>query len=172
MSGSAGPALAGGLARLDLALGAGLRLAGTTCLVTLLVLVAAGVLVRFVPVSSMGWADELVELAFAWMVFLGAAALWREQSHFRVELVQHLLGGGRLGHCLEIGVSLACLVFLAVFTLVGWTLTVEATDRSPILELPRRIFYGVMPLSGAVMAGYTLRDLWRLGRGGRRPSGS
>ena len=39
----------------------------------LVLLVGAGVFVRFVPVSSMGWADEIIEFGFAWLVFFGAA---------------------------------------------------------------------------------------------------
>ena len=61
----------------------------------LLLLVGAGVFVRFVPVSSMGWADEIIELGFAWLVFFGAAWLWRNRTHFKVDLLQHLLAGTR-----------------------------------------------------------------------------
>jgi TRAP-type C4-dicarboxylate transport system permease small subunit len=139
-----------------------MRWGSIACFVALLVIIAANVLVRFVPVMSLGWMDEIVELAFAWMVFLGAAALWREGSHFRVDLVVNVLGGTRAGWGLGVFLNLVSLFFLLIFTYYGTILTVSATDRSPILEYPRALWYIVMPIAGAIMIGYSIRDLWRL----------
>lgn len=144
---------------LDLGLARTLRWGTMVCLAGLWVLITAGVFVRFVPISSLGWADEIIELAFAWMVFLGTAALWRERSHFRVELLPHLLAGSRAADFLEVLVELICLVFLLIFTSQGWILAIRATDRSPILEYTRTYFYIVMPLAGLIMIGYSLRHL-------------
>ena len=102
------------------------------CLTGLLFFVAAGVFVRFVPISSMGWADEIIEFGFAWMVFLGAAALWRARSHFRVELLPERLAGKKSGRILEIFLSLTAIVFLLVFTYEGGLIAIRATDRSPV----------------------------------------
>ena len=67
---------------LDLAM----RWGSVGCLAGIFILVSAGIFVRFVPISSMGWADELIEMGFAWMVFLGATVLWKERTHFRVDI--------------------------------------------------------------------------------------
>ena len=135
------------------------------CLVGLLFFVSAGVFVRFVPISSMGWADEIIEFGFAWMVFLGAAVLWRGRSHFRVEVLPERLAGKKSGRMLEILLSLCALVFLLVFTYEGGLIAIRATDRSPILELPRTLWYMVLPISGAIMIGYTIRDVITFFRG-------
>ncbi|MEM5786017.1 MAG: TRAP transporter small permease subunit, partial [Syntrophobacteraceae bacterium] len=60
------------LEKLDRMLAAILKWSCCLCLFLLLLMVGAGVFVRFVPISSMAWADELVEFGFAWMVFFGA----------------------------------------------------------------------------------------------------
>lgn len=135
------------------------------CLIGLLFFVSAGVFVRFVPVSSMGWADEIIEFAFAWMVFLGASVLWRERSHFRVEVLPMRLKGRISGRVLEIFLSFFALIFLIIFTYEGGMIAIRATDRSPILEFPRTLWYLSIPLSGIVMIGYTIRDLWRFIKG-------
>jgi len=135
------------------------------CLAGLLFFVSAGVFVRFVPISSMGWADEIIEFGFAWMVFLGAAALWRTRSHFRVEVLPLRLGGKKSGRVLEIFLSLSAIIFLLIFTYQGGYLAIRATDRSPILEFPRTLWYMSIPISGAIMIGYTIRDLWLFLRG-------
>ena len=132
------------------------------CLITLLFFVAAGVFVRFVPISSLGWADEIIEMAFAWMVFLGATALWRDRSHFHVDVFPEKLAGSKVGLVLEIFLSVLAFIFLLIFTYEGGILSIRATDRSPILENTRTFFYMVMPISGAIMIGYTVRDLWLL----------
>jgi len=136
-----------------------LRRGSIAMMMALVVLVAAGVLVRFLPFASMGWADEIIELAFAWLVFLGAAALWRDRTHFRVDLLPIKLGNSKAGLKLEIGLALLALGFFLVFTYQGGWVSYRATDRSPILELPRYLWYGVMPLAGAIIVGYTIRDL-------------
>lgn len=150
------------LAGFDMILIRLLRWGSMACLIMLLLIMTATVFVRFVPLTSMGWSDEIVEFAFAWMVFLGAAALWRDGLHFRVELVPHRLAGMRIGRALEIVLSLMSLSFLAVFTYEGWLLSLGAWDRSPILELPRWLWYSVIPISGSIMMGYTLRSLWKI----------
>ncbi len=136
-----------------------MRWGSIVCLVGLLFFVSAGVFVRFVPISSMGWADEIIEFGFAWMVFLGTAVLWRERSHFRVEVLPERLAGKKSGRVLEILLSLCALVFLLVFTYEGGLLAIRATDRSPILELPRTLWYMILPISGAIMTVYTIKDL-------------
>lgn len=155
------------LARAEVVLAAAMRWGSMLCLVTLLALLTAVVFVRFVPLASMGWSDEIVEFAFAWMVFLGAAALWRDGSHFRVELVPQWLAGSWAGRLLECLLGVLALGFLLVFTYEGWLLTRAANDRTPIFELPKFLWYVVIPLSGLLMTGYTIRDLWRF-VGGRR----
>ena len=136
-----------------------LRWGSTLCLVGLLVIVTAVVFMRFVPIVSMGWTDEIVEFAFAWMVLLCAAGLWRQKTHFRVEVITDWLGGSKAGRLLEIFLSLIALLFLLVFTYEGALLAMKATDRSPIFEYPKTLWYMSIPISGIIMIGYTIRDL-------------
>ncbi len=133
--------------------------------VVLIVLVATLIVIRFVPLFSLGWADEIVEMAFAWMTFLGAAVLWRGRSHFRVDLIPSMLTGTRAGRFLEIILGLMALVFFLVFTYEGGMLTIRTVMPSPILALPKSLWYMIMPLSGVIMIGYTLRDIWLLCHG-------
>lgn len=148
--------------RMEAGLVLSLRWVTVSCFIGLLVLIAAGIFARFLPFFSMGWADELIEWAFAWMVFLGAVVLWKERTHFRVDLIPNWLTGSRAGQILEIFLSLLSLVFFLVFTYEGGMLTMRTTDNSPILDLPKAIWYVIMPISGAAIIGYTVRDLWLL----------
>ena len=137
-----------------------LKWSSVGCLVGLLVFLSAGIFVRFVPVGSMGWADEVIEFAFAWMIFFGTAVLWRERTHFRVDLIPNWRAGSRAGHMLDIILSLMALLFFLVFTYEGGVLTMRTTDNSPILDLPKALWYMIMPIAGFILIGYTVRDLW------------
>src|SRR5512136_2926896 len=52
--------------------------------VFLTILISANVFVRFVPIASLHWFDEIIELLYAYLVFYGAAALWISHEHFGV----------------------------------------------------------------------------------------
>jgi TRAP-type C4-dicarboxylate transport system permease small subunit len=142
-----------------------MRWGSVGCLAGIFILVSAGIFVRFVPISSMGWADELIEMGFAWMVFLGATVLWKERTHFRVDIVPNWLAGSEAGPKLDIALNLMNLVFFAVFAYEGWVLTMRTTDPSPILAWPKALWYSIMPISGVLLCGYTVRDLVLLFRG-------
>lgn len=134
-------------------------------MVALWILVTAAVIFRVVPIMPMGWSDEIVELAFAWMIFLCAADLCRQRKHFVVDLIPNLLAGTRAGHVLGIVLNLLSLAFLLIFTYEGILLSILATDRSPYFELPKILWYGSIAVSGVIMTGYTIRDSWLLFQG-------
>jgi TRAP-type C4-dicarboxylate transport system permease small subunit len=147
----------GGVARADRALEFVLRWMSIVCMFVLVVLVSALVLIRFVPIMSLGWADEIVELAFAWMVFMGTAVVWRSNEHITIDFIPQALAGTRTGRVLEVAVCLLILGFLAVFTWQGWFLTIQARgNTSPMLTMPRPLWYAAIPVSGLVMIGYTV----------------
>jgi len=155
----------GCVARADRALKAVLRWVSIVCMFVLVVLVSALVLIRFFPIISLGWADEVVELAFAWMVFMGTAAVWRSGEHITIDFIPQALAGTRAGRALEIVVGLLALGFLAVFTWQGFLLTLQATSNtSPMLILPRPLWYAAVPVSGVIMIGYTLFRVLRVMR--------
>lgn len=152
-------------AKVDQILSKFLKWVSVGCLIILFLLIAAGVFVRFVPISSMGWADEVIELAFAWMVFGGASFLWRKRAHFRVDVLPETLGSSKAGVFLQIILQLISLFFFGLFTWEGWLLSMRSVDRSPILDLPRSLWFVIIPLTGALIIGFIVMDLISLWRG-------
>ena len=156
------PSAGGFAARADRALDAAMRWLSSICLVMLLGIVSVIVLIRFYPFVALGWEDEIVELAFAWMIFLGSAAVWRSHQHIVIDFLPQALAGSRMGRVLEIMVDILVLGFLGVYTWYGWLLTIQAQgNTSPMLVLPRPIWYAAVPVSGVVMIGYTLVRMMR-----------
>ena len=157
MSQTAESSVGSGAAYADRVLDAAMRWISSGCLVVLLGLVSVIVLVRFWPVVALGWEDEVVELAFAWMVFLGSAAVWRSGEHIVIDFIPQALAGSAAGRALEVVVGVLMLGFLGVFTWYGWLLTLQSQgNTSPMLVLPRPLWYAAVPVSGVVMIGYTI----------------
>jgi TRAP-type C4-dicarboxylate transport system permease small subunit len=148
--------------QMDGILGTTLQWVSSLAMVALWILVTAAVIFRIVPIVSMGWSDEIVELAFAWMIFLCAADLCRQRKHFVVDLIPNMLAGTGAGRVLGIVLNLLALAFLLVFTYQAIQLSILATDRSPYFELPKILWYGSLAVSGVIMTGYTIRDGWLL----------
>jgi TRAP-type C4-dicarboxylate transport system permease small subunit len=162
--------VSGALGTLDRLVGRLLRGVAITCLATLLALLASNVVGRLTAWYTFAWYDEIIEMLFAWMVFVGAAALWREHEHFRIDWLALQLPR-RLAPwhgLLVVAIDLAFLWFMAR---EGLRLTARSTAVTPVLALPVGLLYASIPLSAAMMALYSLHDAVQVLRG-HRPGGT
>ena len=150
-------------------LGRAMKVFSSACLVILGVVLMGVVGIRTFPVANLSWSDEIVEWCFSWMVFMGTAAIWKDNSHFRLEFLLNVVHG-RLKRCLEAVIEVANIAFMGVFTYFGFILTWRASDRSPILEWPRPVWYVCIPLSGAIMLYYSLKRMAGHFRGSAEPA--
>jgi len=148
----------GPLVSLDQATGRVLRFVPLVCLVALFAILAVNVVSRLFALFSLAWLDEIVQLLFAWMVFVGAAALWREREHMALEGFTSMLGG-TADRSVRVLIALLGLAFAIALAWQGLNLTLRAHSLTPILELPKWWLYVCIPLSGAAMAAYAVRDL-------------
>jgi TRAP-type transport system small permease protein len=140
-------------------IGAALRTITVALLIGILVLMVANVCNRFVNFAKLDWNDEIIELMLVWLVFLGSAEVWRINQHFAVDLVPLMFEGSRLEKPFRAFISIGCLVFIAVFTYRSYDLYDRAIDVSPYFSWPRKLWYGAMPFSGALMVIFSLRQL-------------
>ena len=131
------------------------------CVGASLLLLTAQILSRHLRMNVLAPPDEIITLLFAWMVFIGAALLVRNNFHLRVELVDLFLQKRTFLQLLySIVVSLVILFFLFVMTSSGIKLFINSGTRtSPMLQLPQRLWYVVLPLSGVLMILYTITRL-------------
>jgi len=147
------------LQSVDKVVGAILRWGSVALLALIFILLSVNVLVRFFPVVSFGWFDEIIEMLIAWMVFLGAAALWRENDHFTISFLPELLQGKKAGLILDIVIGLISLFFISVFTYYSFNITLRAGDWTPVINMPKKLLYASMPVSGVIMMVYSLRNI-------------
>lgn len=136
-----------------------LRTICVLCFCLLLLLLSGNVFVRHFPVAAFYWFDEVVEWAFAWMVFLGAAALWARNEHFRLEWINCKIKGTAAGHLVAAALEVVSLFFIVIFFYQAFRLTALARDWTPVFNVSRRYLYACMPVSGAIMVVYSIRNI-------------
>ena len=147
------------MTRLEKYIGHALRAIAVCLLVAILVLMVTNVCNRFVNFAKLDWNDEIIELMLVWMIFCGSAEVWRINQHFAVDLIPLTSESTRFEKPLKAFISLGCLVFIAIFTYRSFDLFQRATDVSPYFSWPRKLWYGAMPVNGALMVGFSLRQL-------------
>ena len=152
------------LARMDRGVAGACRWGVCACFLGLFVLLSLGILQRMLPVFKVPGYDELVELLFVWMTFLGALALWREGTLYKVDLVERMLdAAGR--RVLESIIQLSMLAIALVLTWAGWDFLRQSGETTPFLQIDKMWWHAAIPVCGTLMAVYSAAALWRALRG-------
>jgi len=152
------------LERLDLGLAFACRWIVIGCFLGLFVLLSLGIVQRFVPQVKLSGYDELVELLFGWMTFVGALALWREGALYRVAMIDRLLSP-RLRTAVAALIHLTMLAVALTFTIKGREFMAMSGETTPFLQLDKAWWYAAIPVCGSLMAVYSAAALWRALRG-------
>lgn len=146
------------LQRLDRLLLSTLKAASITCFFLLTILITANVFVRFFPVVSLHWFDEIIELLYAYLVFYGAAALWITREHLCVGdwISGRLFKGETALRVYRLVLEVLGLVFAAIFFAYAIRLTGLSLEVTNVFAIPKKVLYSCMGVSGAIMVLYSI----------------
>jgi TRAP-type C4-dicarboxylate transport system permease small subunit len=148
------------LSRLDKAILYALKAITIVSFFFLTLLISANVFVRFVPIVSLHWFDEIIELLYAYLVFYGAAALWISHEHISVGgWIEKRVKDRRMKYGYRVIVELLVLGFVAIFFYYSLKLTILARDVTNVFAISKRILYSCLPVSGAMMMIYSIRNI-------------
>lgn len=128
----------------------------------LVFLVGSGVLSRYIFNYSLAWSDELAGLGFVWLTLLGSIAATRRRTHMVIGFLPKLFGpkGQR---AIGLYAMAAILVFCGFMVSEGIVLTAATMgDKSAVLRMPVGLSYLSLPVAGALMFAYALRQAWAL----------
>lgn len=136
-----------------------------TMLSIMVVMVFGNVVLRYGFNSGIMSSEELSRYFFIWITFLGAIVAMRENAHLGLDTVIRLLprAGKRFCFALSNGLMLMCcvLMFYGTYKQHG----INATTRSPILEIPMSWVYGVGYVTSIAMGLMIAAKLMQLARG-------
>jgi TRAP-type C4-dicarboxylate transport system permease small subunit len=138
-----------------------LKVVTITSFIILTILISANVFVRFVPIASLHWFDEIIELVYAYLVFYGAAALWITRGHISVGdwIGEKIIKNARDRHFYRMILELLVLFFTVIFFYYSLRLTILALDVTNVFAIPKRILYSCLPASGIIMIIYSIRNM-------------
>lgn len=121
----------------------------------LIVVVASvcwGVLTRYITEQPAAWAGELAQIAFAWVVFLGAAAGFKYGMHISIDMLIRAMPNPVRRAAQTLGDTLV-LLFLLYVVWLSIRFNIEAwSDPTSVLRLPRTVVYGSVLVGAACMA--------------------
>lgn len=126
-------------------------LGGTIIFTSLLLFV--NVVMRYVFLLPIYWAEELARYLMVWMIFIGASQVSKFGGHVAVDIVPRFLSK-RSNTILTIIVNLICILFcilLAYFSFKQMLRVKVAHQVSPAMELPMWIAYLSIPLGVVLM---------------------
>jgi TRAP-type C4-dicarboxylate transport system permease small subunit len=140
-----------------------------------LVVLAAtwGVFTRYLTKSPATWTGELATLAFAWVVFVGAGAVFKHGGHVSIDmLVSFLPYRARSG--IQAAMDVVALVFCICVSVLAARLSMQNWDNpTSVMRVPVAISYL------AVFVGFGLMTLrqWQMASGrwrnrNRSPAGT
>lgn len=130
-----------------------------SCAAILFLLLILNVAARFLHINSFPWLDEIVEWSFSWLIFFGAAALWRKGEHFRIDWMLKKVEKFPQGKWYPLFPEILALCFFAAMTWYGCIHTMKATQWTSILKISKRLLYICIPVSGGIMTLYSIRNI-------------
>lgn len=109
--------------------------------------------------ASMGWSQDVIRLCFTYVIYFGAAYCVREKGHLNVDFLLGMMKP-KLRQAVEFIINLVLLAFFAFIVYFGFQFSATgASQKSPYLMLPMTWYYYGVPVSGAMMFFYMLKQL-------------
>lgn len=134
----------------------------------LVVIVAAtcwGVLTRYVTEQPAAWSGEVAGIAFAWLVFVGAAAGLKYGAHMAIDMLVVRLPNG-LQRVVTLAADAVVLAFLATLLVLGVQFSIDAWgDPTSVLRLPRTVTYASVVVGSLCMLVRHVHAAWGRCRG-------
>ena len=125
-------------------------------------ILTANVFVRFVPVISLHWFDEVVEMLYASLVFYGSAIVWIGKAHFSIgDWISKFAKTNRLKAIYRLFTATACFAFIFIFFIYALEITLKSHEFTPVIGMPKAVLYSCMPISAFIMTVYSIIDVFK-----------
>ncbi|MBU1565466.1 MAG: TRAP transporter small permease subunit [Proteobacteria bacterium] len=125
------------------------------------IILTLNIFVRFVPIMSMHWFDEIIELLYGALIFYGAAAVWVVHGHFSVgDWISKYLKSVSARFAYRLLVEMMSLIFIAIFFKYSLDLTLSTEERTTAFAMSRKWLYVCMPITGGIMVLYSLKNMY------------
>lgn len=126
------------------------------------IVLMAGVVMRFVFDSPLSWADELASILFLWLANFGAAVALRRGTHMRTTALVSRWSPRAQAWAETLAIAAPCLMLVMLIGPMTEYATDEWAVQTPALSWPNTIRAAAVPVGGALMIAIGLLRLARL----------
>ena len=132
-----------------------------TLFAAITLILTLNIVVRFVPVMSMHWFDEILELLYGALIFYGAAAVWVKHGHFSVgDWISKFLKSTRARFAYRLLVEMLSLIFIAIFFWYALELMLKTEEQTTAFAMSKKWLYACMPITGGIMLLYSIKNMY------------
>jgi TRAP-type C4-dicarboxylate transport system permease small subunit len=125
---------------------------------------------RYVMNSPIAWIEQVSNILFIWITFVGAAVLYRQKLHIGVDMFIEMLKG-RAKEVMFWVIELANLLFIVVLFIYSLKLSIDVLPNTyGALDISPACFYFSAPVACAMMMLYFVEKIVDPSK--RRPEGS
>jgi TRAP-type transport system small permease protein len=108
------------------------------------------------------WSEEITLLLLAWFSFMAIAIGVREYIHLGIDSFTNLFGKA-FNKFWDKVISLSLFAFGLYLVVQGWNFSVLMLDSTlPATKLPSSVTYLAMPITGVMICGYSLLQLFKI----------
>lgn len=142
---------------LNLVVDSGTKLVMGVSAIAVLVVTFAQVLFRYVLKSPLPWSQDVLRLAFTYLVFWGAAWCVREKGHLNVDVVLTAIPV-KLRAAVELAINLVLCAFFVFLVVYGIAFAKNGLGQTaPYLPIPMTVYYASIPSAAVLMLFYMVQ---------------
>jgi TRAP-type C4-dicarboxylate transport system permease small subunit len=137
------------------------EIVASIALIIVVLAVCWGVITRYITAQPAAWAGEIAAFAFAWCVFIGAAAVVKRGGHVSIDMLVAIFPGS-VRDGINLAARLASIGFCATAAWLAFDFSFANTDNpSAVLRLPLTVLYLAPAIGFALMALRTAQAMAR-----------
>ena len=142
---------------LNLMVDSGTKLVMGISAIAVLVVTFAQVLFRYVLKSPLPWSQDVLRLAFTYLVFWGAAWCVREKGHLNVDVVLTAIPV-KARQAVELVINLVLCAFFIFLIIYGVSFAQNGLNQTaPYLPIPMTMYYASIPSAAVLMLFYMVQ---------------
>jgi TRAP-type C4-dicarboxylate transport system permease small subunit len=117
------------------------------------------VLLRYLFAKPIVEAEELSSLAFVWIIFVGAATVYRRHGNISIDVLVNLFPSV-VQKTLDVISKVLLLIINVYVTCLAWRLFESGWEKTTfVLRIPYTVFYIAILMGYGLMSIYSVRDL-------------
>jgi TRAP-type C4-dicarboxylate transport system permease small subunit len=130
-----------------------------SCIAAIVLITLAAVWQRYVADNALSWVEQVSNMLFIWVVFIGAAVLYRQNLHIGVDaFVMSLSEKNRA--IWKWVIELANLTFIIILFIYSTKLTIDVSGNTAgALDISPAYYYASAPVSCLMMMLYFLEKV-------------